>query len=142
MNEEAQSKGTPQYKIVAALLSAIIVFAAVALLVVVGPSLKRPTPGKQLAAALADRMPGSEPEVTIQDGTVFIALLVPYDPAVDAQRAYEAFQTALSVAEQQELTGVEGAEITLSGRSLDGAKTTQSREFDYTPVSRQGLDDG
>jgi hypothetical protein len=128
---EASSSST--HKVVGFVLAGALVVAAALLFRAYAPKLRGPTPGEALRAALEAQLPASQSQVTFSEDVLRIALIVPFDPTVDAEPAHETFQAALAIANAQALEGFTGVEISLAGTSIEGRGTSASRTFDYTP---------
>ncbi|MBM3475262.1 MAG: hypothetical protein FJX75_18530 [Armatimonadetes bacterium] len=129
MEEERQ--GTPVYKMLGFAGAGLVVALGVAALVMYAPRLRHESPTERLQATLAQRFPGSEPEVT-QTGPdgLRVALRVSFDPTVDAAQAQDVFRRTREVVKAQEIEGVKELEVELRGKGLDGGATTASRSFE------------
>ncbi len=136
----AETEGrSPVYNIVGFAIAGLIVVAAVALVIVLAPALKKTTPLERVVAALKTQFPGSDPEVTGPDtgGALSISLKVPFDPTVQWKQAQEAFDRAAGVAEAEKLSGIKTIDLRLVGVSLQGNATSVSRALDYVPANRR-----
>jgi hypothetical protein len=126
---------SPVYNIVGFAIAGLIVVAAVALVIVLAPALKRTTPLERVVGALKTQFPGSAPEVKGPDssGALRISLKVPFDPTVQWKQAQGTFDRAAAVTEAEKLSGIKTTELTLVGVSVEGHPTSVSRTLDYEP---------
>jgi hypothetical protein len=130
-----EERRSPVYKLLGVAFAALVVVAAAAGFVALAPSLHRQLPTEKLTAALEAAFPGTQPQVGAPagTGTLQVELTVRFDPTVQAEKAYEAFERVSRIAEAQQLKGITALATTLNGQTLEGSPASASRTVAYEP---------